>query len=181
VLQQPAVHYEALLGHIETQMRRPRALQQEYHGLYSWLVEMVYMMLYFRHLSSAKFFNTSLSWYDGLKALSDQDAPLWIFSLNHDLIVELLAARLSIRLHTGFSPQKITLPRRDSNGKKKGEIEAEVLAGAELEQHAMRFPNPFQSGIYLIKIHGALDIFYIQRWKGFVEIAAAYRRLERVY
>ena len=35
--QRPAVHYEAILGHLEVQFRRQREprLAQEYHGLYS--------------------------------------------------------------------------------------------------------------------------------------------------
>src|ERR1700744_4321008 len=42
VLIRPGLHYEAILGHMETQFRRQRALAKAYHGLYSWLVELVY-------------------------------------------------------------------------------------------------------------------------------------------
>ena len=45
VLEQPAVHYEAMLGHLELQFRRQRLRPQDYHGLYSWLVELVYQLL----------------------------------------------------------------------------------------------------------------------------------------
>src|SRR6202167_459972 len=38
MLERPTVHYEGILGHLETQFRRQRSLQQDYHGLYSWLV-----------------------------------------------------------------------------------------------------------------------------------------------
>jgi hypothetical protein len=53
----------------------------------------------------------------------------------------------------------VTLPRRDASGKKKGELRAAILTKQELEHGAMHFPNPLQPGIYLMKIHGALDIF----------------------
>jgi hypothetical protein len=85
--------------------------------------------------------------------------PLWIFSLNHDVIVEALAARLSIPIHSGFSAATVTLPRRNTTGKKTGQIRAEVLTRHELEHGAMHFPNPPRSGICLLKIHGALDEF----------------------
>jgi hypothetical protein len=51
------------------------------------------------------------------------------------------------------------LSRRDASGNKKGEIRAEVLTKQELEHSAMYFANPPQAGIYLLKVHGALDIF----------------------
>jgi hypothetical protein len=159
VLERPPLHYEAVLGHMETQFRRQRDASQEYHGLYSWLVELVYHILYLRHVNNSAFLSRHLSRYDGVRALADANAPLWIFSLNHDVIIEAIAARLSIPIHSGFSKTTVTLPRRDRAGGKNGEIRAEVLKKQDLEHGAMFFPNPPQPGIYLLKIHGALDVF----------------------
>jgi len=160
VLERSNLHYEALLGHLETQFRRyNNALRQEYHGLYSWLVEIVYYLLYYRQINNKAFIDRQLPRYDGIRALANASEPLWIFSLNHDVMIETIAARLSIPLHTGFSASTVTLPRRDATGQKIGEIRAEILTKQELEHGAMHFPNPLQPGIYLMKIHGALDIF----------------------
>jgi hypothetical protein len=159
VLVRPDMHYEAVLGYMEAQFRRSREFQQEYHGLYSWLVELVYHLLYIRHVNNDAFFKRCLSAYDGLRALADANTPLWIFSLNHDVLIEAIAARLNIPLHTGFSSKIETFNRRDAAGKKIGEIQGEVLTKQNLEEHGMNFPNPPQPGIYLLKIHGALDIF----------------------
>jgi hypothetical protein len=52
ILERPAVHYEGVLGYMEVQFRRQRALQQEYHGLYSWLTELVYYLLYHRQVNN---------------------------------------------------------------------------------------------------------------------------------
>jgi hypothetical protein len=158
-LEQPAMHYEAILGYLETQWRRHRANAIHYHGLYVWMVEMVYHMLYLRHVNNEAFLKRQLSAYDGLRALADENTPLWIFSLNHDVIVEAIAARLSIPLHTGFSPSRKTFVRRNGAGDPVGEIQAEILTKQVLEKNAMYFPNPFKPGIYLLKIHGALDVF----------------------
>jgi hypothetical protein len=165
MLDRPAVHYEAALGFMEVQFRRQHGLiQQEYHRLYSFLVELVYNLLYDRQVNNSAFFNRHLSRYDGIRALTDANAPLWVFTLNHDVVIEAIAARLSIPVHSGFGPSTVTLPRRDASGTKKEEIRAEVILQQDLEHGAMFYPNPLQPGIYLLKIHGALGHFRIQRW-----------------
>lgn len=158
-LGRPEMHYEAILGYLETQWHRHRAHAQAYHGLYVWLVEMVYHMLYYRHINNEAYLGRQVSAYDGLRALADENTPLWIFSLNHDVIIEAIAARLSIPLHSGFGPARKSFVRRNRAGEPIGEIQAEVLTKSELEKHAMYFSNPFKPGIYLLKIHGALDVF----------------------
>ena len=161
MLENPAAHYEAVLGHLETQFRRQRdnKLLQEYHGLYSWLVELVSHLLYYRQVNNPVIIGKALRYYEGIRALADASTSLWIFSLNHDVIVEMIAARYAIPLHTGFSETIVTLPRRDAAGHIKGHIRAQVLRKQEFEKYAMNFPNPPKLGIYLLKIHGALDIF----------------------
>ncbi len=159
MLERPDAHYEAILGYMETQFRRQCFMPQEYYGLYSWLVELVYHLLYYRQVNNNAFLNRQLPRYDGIRTLAEANAPLWVFSLNHDVVIEAIAARLSIPLHTGFSTSTVTLPRRDASGSKRGEIRAVLLTKQDLEHGAMHFPNPFQPGIYLLKIHGALDGF----------------------
>lgn len=165
VLVRPELHYENILGHLETQFRRQRVKPQEYHGLYSWFVELVYRLLYVRQVSNNALFEQQLRFYEGIRALVDANCPLWIFSLNHDVLIEALAARFSIPLHSGFSGSTITLPRRDPTGATKGELKAQILTQQELETRAMYFPNPFQKGIYLLKVHGALDVFTFNEGK----------------
>ena len=169
MLERPAVHYEGVLGYMEVQFRRQRTLLQEYHGLYSWLVEFVYHLLYYRQVNNQAFLSRNLPYHDGIAALVEANTPLWVFSLNHDVMFEAIAARLSVPLHSGFSPSTIALPRRDTSGRKKGEIHAEVLTEHDLEHHAMYFPNPPQPGIYLLKIHGASGRIHIQRRRRFAK------------
>ena len=159
MLTQPLAHYESILGYMEVQFRRGREFRQDYHHLYSWLVELVYCLLYYRQVNNEQFLTNNLPYYDGIKSFIDTDVPLWVFTLNHDVMIETMAARLSIPLHTGFSPNTIALPRRNKMGNKIGAIKAEILTKNDLENNAMYFPNPPQSGIYLQKIHGSLDTF----------------------
>jgi hypothetical protein len=159
VLIRPDLHYENILGHLETQFRRQRNKPQEYYGLYSWLVNLVYQLLYIRQVSNDTLFDQQLRYYAGISALTEANCPLWVFSLNHDVLIEAIAERFSIPLHTGFSETIVTLPRRDAAGAQQGELRAQTLTQRELETVAMYFPNPPQKGIYLLKVHGALDVF----------------------
>lgn len=85
--------------------------------------------------------------------------PLWIFSLNHDSVVEMLARKFSIPLFSGFKVSDMRLPRRDSKGAIIGYIQTETIDKHTLDNAAMNFPNPPENGIYLLKLHGALDVF----------------------
>lgn len=171
IMARPDMHYESLLGYLETQyIRSTGALSQDYYGFYSWLIEIVYYILYYRHTKNRDFLEAQLPRFDGIRALADASRPLWIFSLNHDVIIETIAARLSIPLHTGFSANIVRLPRRNSVGQKIGEIRAETLTHDQIENKAMFYPNPPKPGIYLMKIHGALDIFTFNDGKDLLKL-----------
>ncbi|GAA0781182.1 hypothetical protein GCM10009108_22240 [Castellaniella ginsengisoli] len=168
-LERPDLHYEALLGYLETQYRRHQPNQEHYHGLYSWLVEMVYHLLYARHIKNLEFFQKTLPWYSGILTLENRNCPLWVFSLNHDLIIESIAAKFDISIYSGFSERKISLPRRNQTGEQIGELFAQTLSEDEING-ALHFPNPPKKGIYLLKIHGALDVFAYEDGKNLLKI-----------
>jgi len=172
VLQRTDLHYESLLGYLETQFRRHQPNQQEYHSLYSWLVQMVYFLLYARHINNSAFFDRHLPLYAGIRTLAEQNNPLWVFSLNHDLVIEALAAKFDIALYTGFSERTIALPRRDKSGKSIGELQAQLLSEDELHRGSFFYPNPPGPGIYLLKIHGALDVFAYNDGKDLLKIVS---------
>lgn len=170
VLERYNLQYEALLGYLEIQWRRQRSFAQHYHALYSWLVQIIYHQLYARQINNADYLARHLPMFDGIKSLTDDGKTLRIFSLNHDVMIEAIAARLGIPLHSGFGPATISLPLRDEAGNLKGRLNAAVLDGATIEQGAMPFPNPPEPGIYLLKIHGALDIFAFNDGKDLLKL-----------
>ncbi len=161
ILERPELHYENIIGYLETQLRRQRSpkLHNQYWGLYLWFINIVYGALYLRQIHNDPFFNVHLPFYDGLRSLAETNRPLWIFSLNHDLIIETLAARHALLLFNGFSSAEVSLPTRDKHGAIKGTLRAQVLTKQNIEKGALHFPNPPQQGIYLLKLHGSLDIF----------------------
>ena len=70
------MHYEALLGYVQTQQQRAPSLQQDYHEIYIFLVKIVYYLLQVRHTSNAAYIDESLRCFDGILALAETNAPL---------------------------------------------------------------------------------------------------------
>ncbi|MGL6245471.1 hypothetical protein [Pseudomonas sp.] len=159
VLSREDLHYESVLGYLEVQARRERSLSSHYHTLYAWLVEIIYYKLYLKHRSGAEFIVQRLELYRGIFHLYEKNKPLWVFSLNHDSIIEMVAKKFSIPLFSGLNSSDVRLPRRNSEGEIIGYINVETIDKETLDHGAMSFPNPAEKGIYLLKLHGALDLF----------------------
>lgn len=170
-----SMHYENILGNLEVQFSRPSStrhghVRQAYHGLYSWLVELVYLLLWHRHIRNGTFIAQSLRYLEGIVGLAQQSAPLWIFSLNHDSIIECLAAHYNVRLDCGFSGTD-SLPLRDIAGIKIGELPINTLAVDRLTKSGFDFRNANEPGINLIKVHGALDVFTANDSRDLIKLA----------
>ena len=153
------MHYENILGFLQVQgQRRPGAVQS-YNGLYMFLSDIIYALLRERHLRNVEYIERTVRYLDGIKSLVEDNAPLWIFSLNHDLIIECFAVDVGIPIKSGFSEETIRLPRRSLNGTVIGYLKAEVISENVLKKQGLPFLNNGQTGINLLKIHGSLDVF----------------------
>jgi hypothetical protein len=160
-LELPDFDYEALLGHLEAQYLDDarEGFAQSYHGLYAWLAQVVYLILYRRQVERRDSFREGLQYFAGLVPLAENNRPLWIFSFNHDVLVECIAALFGIPVNCGFSPRTIALPCRNATGQPIAALTAQVLTDGELaDGHLPFFPRGAR-GINLLKVHGALDIF----------------------
>ena len=165
------LYYEDTLGYLETQFTRRSPVGEEFHHLYSWLVQMVYFILYCRHVNHADYIRRNLRYYDGISSFASDNRPLWIFSLNHDFIIECLVTTIDdLPLNSGFTNEVVRIPRRDQARKITGHVRAEVLPGRDLEQSAMPFFRQGTHGINLLKLHGALDIFTFRDGKDLLKI-----------
>ncbi len=161
VLESSAFDYESLLRQWEAQYIAGAgdARGPSYHGLYAWLAQVVSLALYRRQVSHRSVFQDGLPYFAGLVPLVRDNPPLWIFSVNHDVLVECLAAHFGVPVNCGFSSRTITLPCRRSPGTIVAELQANLLSEAELANAALPFFPPGTSGINLLKLHGALDVF----------------------
>jgi hypothetical protein len=161
VLESSDFDYESLLRQWEAQYIAGAgdARGPSYHSLYAWLAQVVSLALYRRQVSHRNVFQDGLSYFAGIVPLVKDNAPLWIFSVNHDVVVECLAAHFGVPVNCGFSSRTITLPCRRSPGTVVAELHANVLSEAELADAALPFFPRGTLGINLLKIHGALDVF----------------------
>lgn len=158
IMRKPGMHYENWLGYIEARYREPGQHQQDYYGTYQWLTEAVGNVLYARHFANVIMLMASLRYLDGIVGLARQNAPLWIFTLNHDVIVELLCATFDVPISCGFT-ERATLPLRDVKGEALGELAVETLTQAGLTNQELHFFGRGSSGVNMLKVHGAIDVF----------------------
>jgi hypothetical protein len=170
VLMRADVHYEGILGFLETEYRRQTAKTQQFHELYARLVEIVYWILYLRHINNVAYIQRTLPYLEGIARLAEKNSPLWIFSLNHDLIVECIAAQYHIPIVSGLGESTETFPRRSADGAKIGELRVEAMTGEKFEKGGPPFLQPGKRGINLLKIHGALDIFTFRDGKDLLKL-----------
>lgn len=159
VLEIEDMHYEHILGYLQVENLRDAGLRQAYHGLYLFISDIVYALLQERHLLNVAYIERNIGYLDGIATLVRENAPLWIFSLNHDLMIESFSEYAGIPLQSGFTEEKISLPRRGQNGEILGELEAYVLPEQVLKEGGLPFFKVGERGINLLKVHGSLDVF----------------------
>jgi hypothetical protein len=153
------MHYEAILGFIQTEQRRlnqTNDVLQQWHGLYARMVEIVYHLLLRRQIGNRRYVDGASVPYEGLLHFVERSRPLTIFSLNHDVMIELIADRIGAELRDGFWPDAplTILPATSHPG-----LSASVLTKADLKARKLNFFESNQHGINLLKVHGALDTF----------------------
>lgn len=164
-----AMNYEDILGYLETQSQR-RFQADAYHHFHSLFLELIYHLLYQRTLQVGGLTERYIEYFKGITTLLQDNAPLWIFSLNYDLVVEFLAAHAGIPINYGYTSDKISLPRRSNNDVEIGTLEAQVLPGRVIEEEALPFYRVGETGINLLKLHGSLDVFAYRDGKDLIKI-----------
>ena len=170
VLERQDMHYENLLGYLQVQSQRHSGPAQSYNGLYTFLSDIIYALLQERHLLNVDYIERNIRYLDGINSLAEENAPLWIFSLNYDLIIECFAADVGIPVKSGFTEETIRLPRRSPRGTMVGHLAAEVLSEDVLKKRGLPVFNTGQTGINLLKIHGSLDVFTFRDGKDVLKL-----------
>jgi hypothetical protein len=116
LLRRNDLHYENILGCLQTMSRMPdQPLAEQYWNMYVRMVEVVYLLLYHRQSRSLPYIRRGFPPFEGLERFVKQAHPLWAFSLNHDLLIELLAQHCNIPLRDGFWPDKILTIRANQH------------------------------------------------------------------
>jgi hypothetical protein len=170
-----AFDYETLLKHLEAQyLEDARAGHaRAYHGLYAWLAQLVSQLLYRRQVERRDSFREGLQYFEGLAHLARANRPLWIFSLNHDVLVECIAALFGIEVSCGFSPSRVTLPCRNGAGQSIATLTGTLLTDADMASGRLSFFKTGWPGINLLKLHGALDVFTLGEGRDLIRLLPA--------
>jgi hypothetical protein len=159
LLQNKQLNYEEIMGRIEIEIQRNRggAQYQELYGLLGRYNEAIYLLLLEIHKKNLKYFRERL---DLVKPLTKfcSDSPLWTFSLNHDVVFEMIARYLNIPVKFGFNS------RIDING-----IMFEKLSRDDMNNNRFSFFQAEQ-GINLVRLHGAIDLFTNRDEKDYLKI-----------
>lgn len=123
------------------------------------MLDMLGYLLNYRHINNLEYIKSSIGAYLGIRYLIKDDEPLWIFSLNHDICIEILTSELNIPIKTGILQDTLKLPRRNKLGKIIGNLTFNIMDRENLILNKMDFFQKGEKGINLLKIHGSLDVF----------------------
>ena len=163
------LNYEQIIGNLE--VRSHRTTEQEgFSHLRVSMTEWVYLLLVEWHENNKDYVKRNIGLLDGMKEFCQRNSPLWVFSLNQDLIVECFAAYSGIPLSCGFTNEVELLPLRDESGGEIGDLEAWILPSEQVDRLAYHFFKTGEEGINLVKIHGSLDVFSIRDGKDFLKL-----------
>lgn len=173
------LNYEQIIGNLEVRSRRTTE-QEGFRHLQVSMTEWVYLLLLEWHENNKEFVKRNIGLLDGIKELSHRNSPLWVFSLNQDLIMECFSAYSGIPLNCGFTKEVEELPLRDESGIEMGQLEAWVLPSEEVGRLAHHFFKTGEEGINLVKIHGSLDVFSTRDGKDFLKLIPTSEGVEGV-
>ena len=172
LLTEETFDYEAVLAHLEARYLDDarEGFAEAYHALYAWLAQIVYQMLYRRQVERRDSYREGLQYFEGIVPLAQGNRPLWIFSLNHDVLIECIAALFGIEINCGFSQATITLPCRNASGAVIATLNAELLTDVEMASGKLPFCVPGWPGINLLKLYGALDVFALGQSRDLIRL-----------
>jgi hypothetical protein len=154
VVQRPDLNYEQIIGWLQTQSLRRHRERAELLKLAGAVQDVVGRLLLGHHLSKARLFQDVLPWFRGLENHLPEDGPLWIFSLNHDVCVEMLGAELGVEVNCGYGEPSAKL--LTSTGE---ERVLDCLKREQLAAGVVNFGPPVPRRVNLVKLHGSLDVF----------------------
>ena len=169
IIRNPNMHYESVIGNLHLMYKRKGGYGdgQNYHGLATDLQEIVYWILYERHKRFSTMIEKQMRFFDGFNELAKNNSPFWVFSLNHDLLVECMAAYYDIPINCGFSEEScLPLPENSGNIT---QLKTTVMPEAYLKTKGMPFFRS-QIGINLFKLHGSLDIFHFNDERDYLKL-----------
>jgi len=145
----PDLHYEQVIGELENQVLNENKRDSIWRGLAMQMVEVVHLLLLEEHRNTISMMRRKFENYGGIKELANCGS-VDFFSLNHDVVIEELCSFYGVEFRDGFHSDS---HEYQHIGKFK------ILKKEQIKNGEYNFLNSEESGINLIKLHGALDVF----------------------
>lgn len=153
-------HYEALVGYLEEKhagwFRADSQAPNEYPvyaALRFWITDMVYELLAIRHFRQEEIVTRGVRLYRAVAELAEKCKPLWVFSLNHDICLELICASYSV------PPLKIGTTTRFEFVRGNGKVTLARLQTAEEFRAGTCLFQEGEFGTNIVPLHGRLLSF----------------------
>lgn len=136
----------------------PEQHQDAYGRLFTQVVEAATIILTQQHYISPEATEATVDFYRGLGHLAKACRPLTVFSLNHDLCLEMIAAAQDLPVRAGF-PETDELGYRPIDGD--GELAELAYEKADRDEYPSPtgFLDEGDEGINLLKLHGSIETF----------------------
>ncbi|MET1080327.1 MAG: hypothetical protein ABWY06_20125 [Pseudomonas sp.] len=166
LLEQPNLHYEAVIGALEVQGQRKNEHSDTYNNIRADIVSSVSYLLAEQHRQSYTRIVIGMKYVTGFAEYLKNNAPLNIFTLNHDLIIEEICSSLSSPLKAGFFENDEYVKSALIGASLPFNFDTVTASQIEIEQ--LDFFKPGQPGVNLWKLHGSLDTFLFNNCNDFV-------------
>lgn len=161
VLQRKEMNYENILGYLQTQVnRRENGLARDYHTMHQQMLEIVYELLYIRQIRNLRYIVQGLPPFMGIQHFANVSSPLWIFSLNHDVLAEILLHQCGIAFRDGFwagAPVEIPFQL----GGRTHTLFADTITATDIAKMKLNLFKVGERGVNLIKLHGSVNTFTV--------------------
>ncbi len=149
-------NYEELLAQLQDlndDPKKTRSDKDSYHFIFGFLYDVIYAILCaFQAEAYRVLYPKNLQWFSKLENLLSQKET-WVFSLNHDILFECLAADLGIAVSYG-DVETISFPVSNLEMMK-------TISFSCNKRDSYRFDSPgfFKNtkGVNLVKLHGSLS------------------------
>jgi hypothetical protein len=171
-------NYERVIGYFQTkdlEARDPRGIGHTYHSIALLISRVVLEILIDKHIeNSAKFCSPPAEYIGGILSLAVKNRPLWIFSLNYDLVIESLACASTLDCDCGLT---IRESRRFfcQRANDFHELSFDRLNSEDISEFGLIFRNDSAGGINLVKLHGSLDLFTVNNGKDLLKLRPSLR------
>jgi hypothetical protein len=154
-------NYESAIGAIQKMDRIANTTQSDrdsYNFIFEKLYDIIHhILVLYQNAAYRIIYEVNKKWFSDFDSLLG-DGETWVFSLNHDLYVECLAADLSIPVSYGDTG-KLSFPIDNRNLKNLIEFGTSVRRNLSLESSGYIHGR---QGINLIKLHGGISELHYQ-------------------